>query len=373
MALRTPAVNRTWLLAGMASLLAAPVDAQDTIPPPSIPTARVVTASRVTMPGPVDSNTPLAWSLVEGQWQLTAVVSWGGIPGIAVGPQLEALPATEPVVIHNHPGHGIWIESVIEDEAGTWYGYFHHETPADDCGRPDRQIPRIGALRSTDRGRTWTHLGLILEAPSDSLACSSTNRFVMGGVGDVSAVLDHDRQYVYLYFTQYARESAAQGVAVARMPWAGRDEPVGQFAIWREGVWQPARRTNPDEEEAPPRWEYAVGMPLVAAAKPWHDGNSAADAFWGPSLHWNTSIEQWVMLVNRARDETFNQDGIYVSFSPRLDDPTAWSAPKELLNGGGWYGQVVGLEPGEGSDHLAGRRARLFVTGRSDYVIEFER
>jgi hypothetical protein len=323
-------------------------------------------------PNRVDSNTPLVWSLIEGEWQLAALISFGGTPGLTVGRQVDALPPAEPVAILEHPGHGIWIESVIEDDGGSWYGYYHHEAPADACGRPDRQIPRIGALRSTDRGRTWVHLGIVIEAPPESHACASTNRFVMGGVGDVSAALDHDGQTLYLFFTQYARDASAQGIAVARMTWADRDDPVGRMAIWQDGAWLPAIHTNP-EEDAPPRWTYPVGTPLVAATRPWHDGNAASDAFWGASLHWNTYLEQWVMLVNRARDETFNQDGIYVSFAPSLADPLAWSSPTEVLNGGGWYGQVAGLEPGDGTDRRAGRQARFFVTGRSDHVIEFQR
>ena len=78
------------------------------------------------------------------------------------------------------------------------------------------------------------------------------------------------------------------------------------------------------------------------------------------------------MLLNRTRDERFSNEGLYVSFASRLDDPAAWSAPRKIFNGGGWYPQVAGLEAG-GTDKLAGRRARFFVTGRSEWFIEFER
>jgi hypothetical protein len=105
----------------------------------------------------------------------------------------------------------------------------------------------------------------------------------------------------------------------------------------------------------------------------WHDGNAAADAFWGASVHWNDYVEQYVMLLNRARDEQFNNEGIYASYAPTLDDPAAWSAPRKLRDGGGWYPQVVGLEPGSGTDKRAGRRARFFLTGRSEQYIEFEK
>ena len=43
------------------------------------------------------------------------------------------------------------------------------------------------------------------------------------------------------------------------------------------------------------------------------------------------------------------------------------------MNGGSWYPQVIGGEHGVGTDRLAGRRARFFMTGRSERIIEFER
>jgi hypothetical protein len=79
------------------------------------------------------------------------------------------------------------------------------------------------------------------------------------------------------------------------------------------------------------------------------------------------------MLLNRAKDEQFGQDGIYVAFAPTLADPRAWSAPVRLLAGGGWYPQVAGLEPGSGTDRQAGARARLFLTGVSAHLVEFAR
>lgn len=53
--------------------------------------------------------------------------------------------------------------------------------------------------------------------PPGSEACASSNRFVLGGVGDVTAALDPDTHDIYLYFSQYARDPEVQGVAVARL------------------------------------------------------------------------------------------------------------------------------------------------------------
>jgi hypothetical protein len=265
------------------------------------------------------------------------------------------------------------MESIVPDDVGTWYGYYHNEWPADSCGRPDRHVPRIGAARSVDDGRTWEDLGIVIEAPPDSRACGSSNRYVLGGVGDVSVALDDTAQYLYLFFSQYGRDPEMQGVAVARLAWADRDAPTGKVGIWNAGVWLPPSPVLSEDAEAVLEWTYPAGTPLAPAHRPFHDGVNTADVFWGPSVHWNTYLEQYVMLLGRARDEQFNQDGTYVSFSRTLADPSQWTAPKEVLDGGGWYPQVVGTELSTGTDRVAGRRARLFITGRSEHIVEFER
>ncbi len=364
-------------LAAVASMVAALAGGLGLASPSAqaarVPTARLSPAPRLTLPGRVDSNNPLVWHEADGVRLLTALTSWGGVPELARGPALDALVSDGGTTFDPHPGHGVWMEAVVPDAQGAWYGYYHHERPADECGRPDRQLPNIGAARSTDQGRTWADLGIVLDAPSGSAACTSTGRFVLGGVGDVSAMLDADGQYVYLFFSQYERDPARQGVAVARMTWASRDAPGGAFAIWDDGAWLAASPTFDDDVETPTRVAYPAGSPLVRATRPFHDGNAAADVFWGPAVHWNTHLEQYVMLLNRAENEQFKTEGLYAAFAPTLDDPRTWSAPAKILNGGEWYPQAVGLQPGEGTDRLAGARARFFITGTSSHWIDFQR
>lgn len=195
-------------------------------------------------------------------------------------------------------------------------GYYHHETPAYACGRSDRFIPRIGALRSTDRGYTWEDLGVIFEAAPGTDACASTNGFVIGGVGDVSAMLSPDRRDLFLFISQYLKAPSDQGVVVGRLAWADRDAPRGRVLIWRDGAWLPPRPVV--DAESADTWVYPSGTPLSPVTKPWHDGHVTADAFWGPSVHWNRYLERYVMLLNRARNEHFNNEGIYVSGHPEL-------------------------------------------------------
>jgi hypothetical protein len=332
------------------------------------PGARLVSAPRLTFPGAVDSNTPILRDLVDGEQRVFAITSFGGTPSLSVRDSLERLPPASAVRFDPHPGHGVWMESVIPAEDGTWYGFYHQEHPAEECHRSDRFIPRLAAARSADRGATWEPLGVILEMPSRTHACGSSNRFVLGGVGDVSAMLAADKQDLYLFYSQYVRDAEQQGVAVARLAWADRDAPTGRIAVWQDRAWIPAREHTTDDGEIVV--DYPVGTPLVRVSQPWHDGHAAADAYWGPAVHWNTYLEQYVMLVNRARDETFNTDGIYVAFAPVLDDPDAWSTPRRIASGGGWYAQVVGLDA-DGTDRRAGQRARFFQTGKSEFFIDF--
>jgi hypothetical protein len=59
--------------------------------------------------------------------------------------------------------------------------------------------------------------------------------------------------------------------------------------------------------------------------------------------------------------------------SARLDDPSTWSTPAKIMDGGQWYPQVIGTEDGSGTDKLAGEEARFFMSGRSSWVIRFRR
>ena len=355
--------------AACALTLAAPQAQQD-----AIPTARLISAPRLVMPGTIDSNVPMTWDLVDGQWQLFAFTSWGGIPALSSGASLDRMQRVGNVIVEPHPGWGVWIESVIADEGGAWYAYYHHEIAAEICNTPVRSILRISSARSLDRGMTWQDLGPVLEGPPGSVICSTPNPYVVGGVGDLTAMLDPERQNLYLFFSQYSSDPEAQGVGVARLAWADRDEPAGKITVWRDGAWAPVRRVAIADASvrAASEWEYPAGTPLVRPSKPWH-GGAEADAFWGPSVHWNTYLQRYVMLLNRTKDERFNNEGLYVSFARTLDDPRAWSAPRKIMNGGGWYPQVAGLDAQSGTDKLAGQRARFFITGRSEHYIEFRR
>jgi hypothetical protein len=352
------------LTAGLFAL-GATIDAQS---PGAVPRVVVQSATTLRLPADVDSNSPAIWDRIAGQNTLFMLMSMWGQPQVAAGGSLARLGSPAPVDIDPWPGGGIWIEAVIPDVDGTWYGFYHNENAATMCRGVEKVIPRIGAIRSHDRGRTWIPLGVVLEAPPRSYDCSSENEYFVGGVGDFSVQLDPASQDLYFFYSLYLRDLGGQGVSVARLAWADRDTPTGRIMVWQGGVWIPTMFFGRGQRPL-----YPAGEPIFPAAASWHDDNDGVDAFWGPSVHWNTHLRQYVMLLNRAMNGAYDQEGIYVSFSPSLDDPRTWSAPTKILNGGSWYPQVVGSEDAFGTDRIAGENARLFMQGTSRHSLRFVR
>jgi hypothetical protein len=230
-------------------------------------------------------------------------------------------------------------------------------------------MPRIGAARSRDRGVTWETLGVVLEAPPGTYDCGTTNVYFVGGVGDFSVRLDPESRDLYFYYSQYIRFDTRQGVGVARLAWADRDNPAGKIMVWNSRAWLPARSVTLANGSV--RWVYPSAVPIFPAVEPWHDADTEVDAFWGPSVHWNSYLGQYVMLLNHAKDAAWAQEGIYVSFSPQLTNPSLWTKPVKILEGGLWYPQVMGIEDGSGTDKEAGRWARFFMGGTSEHLIQF--
>jgi hypothetical protein len=336
-------------------------------PASTIPRVELTAAPHLRFTGNVDSNSPAIWQRVAGLNQLLLLTSVAGIPSLATGPQLDRLSVALPVVLDPWPGEGVWMEATVEDVDGTLYGYYHNEQSASVCPGSGKVISRIGAARSTDHGLTWKSLGVILEAPPGSHDCQTNDMYFVGGVGDFSVQLDPDSRDLYIFFSQYNRRS--QGVGIARLAWADRDDPVGKVMVFANGVWLPTRAFVFPNGTI--RYLYPSAVPIFPTQEPWNDDDTEVDAFWGPAVHWNVYLEQYVMLLNRAKDTNWKQEGVYVSFNRRLDNPAGWSAPARILSGGRWYPQVMGTEAGAGTDKVAGRSARFFMGGTSEHLIQF--
>lgn len=336
------------------------------------PRAVLREAPPVELPGVPDGGDPPRWvydcnNPVHWDGDTMYVISSSMHPYRGKGPDLFNLGRPPQRVVYDNEaawrGGGRWIEATYKDpESGLLHGWYHHEPPNRDVC-PDRPLtaPEIGAIVSEDNGLHWRDLGIVITAPPGSLECATVNGYFAGGNGDFSVILDREGRYFYFMMGTYYRDTAQQGIAVARMAYADRDAPVGRVWKYHEGGWdQPGLGGNV--------------APIFGVRTDWH--REDADALWGPSIHWNTHLGQYVMLLNRAIDQAWKQEGVYISFNPEVADPKGWTEPVRIMaaSGSQWYPQVVGVgEPAGGTDKLAGRVTRFFLRGRSAHEIVFLR
>jgi len=301
-------------------------------------------APPVAIPLKTDGNSPSFWR--DGEFHF---MTSDGKPLIAGGPSQLQFSWVAPAAVETARG-SLWFESAWVDSDGTVYAWYHHE-PEGLC-RGSLTAPEIGAAVSYDSGRTFFDLGVILTS-GDPVDCSARNGFFAGGHGDFSVVLDREASYFYFFFTNYGGPVAGQGVAAARLAFEDGRNPAGVAWKYFEGAWT----------------EPGLGgrvTPVFPTRVAWQ--RSDADSYWGPAIHWNTHLESYVVLMNRACCAPgWPQDGIHASFNADLGDPRGWSPPEEILwhigFAPGFYPQVMGMGPGE-TDTLAGQRARLFIQGR---------
>lgn len=304
----------------------------------------------VTLPTLVDSNTASFWR--DGQFHIFSssghpILTWGDGP----------LELKESVAVQLPEGmpEPLWIEAVWQDPDGTLFLWYHHEVVGI-CGDIKLTTPKIGAAVSYDGGRSIQDLGMVL-VDGNEPDCGAANGFFAGGHGDFSVIHHPADDHFYFYFSAYGGDVSEQGVAVARMAASQRWTPVGNVWKYRDGIWN----------------EPGVGgrvSPVFAAQAAWQRPD--ADSFWGPSVHWNTFLQRYVVLMNRACCQPgWPQEGIYVSFNPDLSHPAGWKVPVQLFPAGEWYPQVIGLGPDE-TDRLAGQTPRLFIRGFSDWQIVFD-
>lgn len=303
----------------------------------------------------VDGNSPGFW--VDGE--LRVYTSTGAQPEAMSGRDIASLQMAEHPVVTPGDHYPIWIESVWRDEDGTVYGWYHHE-PSGLCGGK-LTAPKIGAVVSEDGGKTFRDLGIVLES-GDPVNCNAQNGFFGGGHGDFSVILDRERHYFYFLFGSYGGPWWTQGVAMARMAFEDRAQPVGAVHKYADGAWT----------------EPGIGgavTPILPPRVGWNFEDT--DSFWGPAIHWNTAIERYVVLLNRACcDKGWPQEGIYIMYGTDLSDPATWTYPQKILDDAdigfapGFYPQVFGTGEGE-TDSLAGQSPRLFVKGVSKWEIHF--
>jgi len=317
--------------------------------------AFVVPAPSVYLPSAViDGNSPSVW--VNGELKIFTST---GDPILMSGTSIFDLWQDDPPSISSADHFPIWIEAVWRDEDGTIYAWYHHE-PQGLCGGK-LTAPEIGALVSKDNARSFQDLGIVLSS-GDPVNCGAQNGFFAGGHGDFSVVLDREQKFFYFLFGNYGGPAANQGVAMARMAFENRANPVGAVYKLSLGEWT----------------EPGIGgavSPILPAVRGWE--RSDTDSFWGPAIHWNTAIERYVVLLNHACCKSgWPQEGIYAMFGHDLSDPATWTVPTKILDASqigfapGYYPQVMGIGPGE-TDSIAGDQPRLFIKGISKWQIFF--
>jgi len=314
----------------------------------------VVAADPVFLPGTADSNSPMHWA--DGK---RFVHNSDGQPVRSEGVELGSLRYAKAAFILNGSIHPWWLEATYRDDDGTIFGWYHHEI-YDYCPM-DREhymgVPAIGAVVSKDNGRTFTDLGFVLMDGNEA-NCEAKNGYFASGHGDFTVVPDRKKRFFYFHFSTYGGAPQDQGVAVARMAFDDRFEPVGRVFKYHEGRW--------DSDGL-----FGRLTPIHPVSTPWE--SEFTDAFWGPSVHFNRELGEYVMLLNRACcSPGWPPEGIYISFNTNPANPKGWTTPERIIEGGGWYPMAVGLDPGD-TDKEAGAVARLFMGSDSHHELVFHK
>jgi hypothetical protein len=313
--------------------------------------SQLIQVDLATMPAPVDSNSPALW--LNGELRLFNSTSRGPIR--ASGPSQFALDSTQKVLMNPIYPWPYWIESVWQDPNGLVYGWYHQEFGPCPSGNY-LAVPRIGAAISYDGGETFLDMGSIITS-GELPDCDARNGFTAGGIGDFSVILDQQHKYFYFLYSSYSGRLENEGICIARMPYESRLFPNGRVQKYYRGAWaEPGMQGR----------EAAIFPATVS----WQRANT--NSYWGPSIHWNTYLQKYVVLLNHSCcSPGYPQDGIFITYNSDLSNPKGWSAPVRLLSDSGWYPQVIGMDS-NGSDQLAGKTARLYIAGKSRWQIVFD-
>ena len=140
--------------------------------------------------------------------------------------------------------------------------------------------------------------------------------YFVGGVGDFSVQLDRGlTRSLFLLLAVHPDRTACR--ASASRGWRG---PIATTPSGKAMVFGQRLVVSGAGVDVPERRRCAGSIrrrvPIFPAVEPWHDDDTEVDAFWGPSVHWNMYLGQYVMLLNHAKDANWSQEGIYVSFAP---------------------------------------------------------
>jgi len=278
----------------------------------------------------------------------------------------------------------------------TGEGYLSDDWPVGLLGDSTQAaVCRIGIMKSTDGGRSWSDKGIILEDKQPRMILKQNNQSInfAGGVGDPSAVASGE--YLYVFYGEYGypgiydgktydpiKEWEGQCISVARIPVKELDNPAAKALRWDGSNF-----TVPWDGAGKPIAVF--GIPLDEEGGP--SSSATAKYHWGPSVSWNNYLQSWVLLMARAERPKWGGSSIYISFNPHKDlgegsNSQDWSKPELLLDKPGdviWY---PSLQPTSSPEDIMnkhtclnmGRKARLYYkhfpknSGGDRYLSEYE-
>jgi len=276
-------------------------------------------------------------------------------------------------------------------DSSTGKGYINKDWPRGLTGDTSAAaVCRIGIVKSTDAGRSWSNKGIILEdlQPRMILKPHNTSITFAGGVGDPSAIVSGDNLYIfygeYGYPGVYTQdgyneltEYSGQCISIAQLPLKDLENPTGKVKRWDGKGFNAAY--DGTGKPVP-----ALQVPIVKGGGP---ASSPKSAFhWGPSVSWNSFLECWVMLMAKSEGISWKGSSIYISFNKNkdlgeADNAQQWTTPKLLLDKPGHVTWYPSLQPMNNEEDISnkrtclqlGERARLFykVQDSSAYISEY--
>ena len=229
-----------------------------------------------------------------------------------------------------------WLEATYKASDGRLYGWYHEE-PVDVCSnrttcRRRPTVPRIGAMSSDDEGSagaisgpSWRpRAGLAGARRPTTSSPPASRRFLRDSRPE-------GRSTCYFVFSSYGPAPDQQGIGLARISRGDSTRRWGSLAL-RGAMRAGGAGTG------------GRGAMLIPAMTRLASGPT--QRVWGPTVHWNTYLNRYVFLLNRASNARWSQVGAYAAFAGNLDEPLPGPSPRSSATAGTGTFQAIGTDAG---------------------------